>query len=68
MDHAAGMRQAAAAKGIPLELVAVTGRIFRKLYGADLVLVRPDQHVTWRGEHLPGNEAALLDRARGEAL
>jgi hypothetical protein len=68
MEHAAGLRQAAAAKGIPLELVPVAGRVFRKLYGADLALVRPDQHVAWRGEHLPGNEAALLDRARGQAL
>jgi 2-polyprenyl-6-methoxyphenol hydroxylase-like FAD-dependent oxidoreductase len=65
LDHAAGFRQAAAAKGIPLELVPVADRRVRKLYGADLALVRPDQHIAWRGERLPENGLALLDRARG---
>jgi 2-polyprenyl-6-methoxyphenol hydroxylase-like FAD-dependent oxidoreductase len=68
IDHAAGMKEAAAAKGIPLELVPVTEPGFRELYGADLALVRPDQHVAWRGERLPGNGLALLDRARGDGL
>jgi hypothetical protein len=68
MDHAAGAKDAAAAKRIPLELVPVAGQVFRKLYAADLVLVRPDQHVAWRGDRLPENGLALLDRARGEAL
>jgi FAD binding domain-containing protein/aromatic ring hydroxylase-like protein len=68
IDPAAGMKEAAAAKGIPLELVPVAEPGFRELYGADLALVRPDQHVAWRGERLPGNGLALLDRARGDSL
>jgi 2-polyprenyl-6-methoxyphenol hydroxylase-like FAD-dependent oxidoreductase len=67
-DHAAGVKQAAAAKGIPLELFPVTEPSFRELYEADLALVRPDQHVAWRGDQLPGSGLALLDRARGDSL
>jgi 2-polyprenyl-6-methoxyphenol hydroxylase-like FAD-dependent oxidoreductase len=65
MDDAAGIEQAAAARGIPLELFPVTEPGFRELYEADLALVRPDQHVAWRGKRLPGDGAELLDRARG---
>ena len=36
----------------------------RDLYGADYVLVRPDQHVAWRGNEI-GDENALLDTVWG---
>jgi 2-polyprenyl-6-methoxyphenol hydroxylase-like FAD-dependent oxidoreductase len=65
IDQAAGMKEAAAAKGVPLKLVPVTEPGFRKLYGANLALVRTDQHVAWRGDRLPGDGRELLDRARG---
>jgi aromatic ring hydroxylase-like protein/FAD binding domain-containing protein len=65
MDDAAGIKQAAAAKGIPLEIFPVAGPGLRELYEADLALVRPDQHVAWRGDQLPGDGRELLDRARG---
>jgi 2-polyprenyl-6-methoxyphenol hydroxylase-like FAD-dependent oxidoreductase len=64
-DHAAGIMREATANGIPLELVSVREPGFRKLYEADLVLVRPDQHVAWRGDRLPEHGAEVLDRARG---
>jgi NADPH-dependent 2,4-dienoyl-CoA reductase/sulfur reductase-like enzyme len=36
------------------------------LYGADNVLIRPDQHVAWRGARVPdGGAAAVLDRILG---
>lgn len=31
-----------------------------------LVLIRPDQHVAWRGPRLPSDPLALIDRIRGE--
>jgi hypothetical protein len=56
---------AAARRAVPLRLVdlaALPG--LRARYGADLVLVRPDQHVAWRGNgSAPGDE--LLDRVLG---
>jgi hypothetical protein len=29
------------------------------------VLDRPDHHVAWRGDELPTDAAALIDRVRG---
>jgi aromatic ring hydroxylase-like protein len=37
----------------------------RELYGRDLALVRPDQHIAWRGDQLPSNLDALLARVTG---
>lgn len=39
---------AAAGRGVPFTVVDLPG--LRARYGADLVLVRPDQHVAWRGD------------------
>ncbi len=38
----------------------------RDLYGADCVLVRPDQHVAWRGDD-PAAVAGLMDTVLGRA-
>jgi hypothetical protein len=35
--------------------------------GGKLVLSRPDQHVAWRGDRLPADPVALIDRIRGAA-
>jgi hypothetical protein len=37
------------------------------LYPHKLVLSRPDQHVAWRGDVLPNDIAALIDRITGAA-
>ena len=57
--------RAAAAAGLPLDLLDVTGQLPAADYGANLVLVRPDQHVAWRGEGCPPNPDQLVDRVRG---
>lgn len=36
-------------------------------YDPPLVLVRPDTHVAWRGQAIPPNPRAILDRLRGAA-
>ena len=56
---------AATARGVPLEVVDVPDPLARELYGCDLALVRPDQHVAWRGARLPQDCAALLARVTG---
>lgn len=43
------LRQAAAAKGMPLNVHRITSREAQELYKEPLVLVRPDGHVAWRG-------------------
>lgn len=55
---------AAARRGIPLDVVAVDAPDAAEVLSAPLILVRPDHHVSWRGERLPDAEA-LLDRVTG---
>ncbi|HXC76115.1 MAG TPA: FAD-dependent monooxygenase [Candidatus Acidoferrum sp.] len=59
--------RAAKANAIPLTLVDLHGSEFRELYGADRVLVRPDQHVAWRGS-TAADGLTLLNRARGQRV
>jgi 2-polyprenyl-6-methoxyphenol hydroxylase-like FAD-dependent oxidoreductase len=45
-----GWKEAAARLAIPLALVSFEVAHIRDLYGADLVLIRPDSHIAWRGD------------------
>ena len=63
-DTGALMR-AAADRSVPIETVDIPDEVARDLYGRDLVLVRPDQHVAWRGNALPDDCGALIDTVRG---
>ncbi|MEX5635088.1 FAD-dependent monooxygenase [Parafrankia sp. FMc2] len=56
----------ASARGLRFTVVHLTDPSVRALYGADNVLVRPDQHVAWRGGELStGGAGAVLDRVLG---
>jgi 2-polyprenyl-6-methoxyphenol hydroxylase-like FAD-dependent oxidoreductase len=56
---------AARARGVPLEVLVLDVPDARALYAANWVLVRPDQHVAWRGDRLPEDPGSLIDRVRG---
>lgn len=56
---------AARERGVPLTLLDVESEEARDLYTRDLVLVRPDHHIAWRGNSLPADAGALLTRATG---
>jgi hypothetical protein len=43
----------------------VAAREARDLYRHKLVLVRPDQHVAWRGDREPPAPLELIDLVRG---
>jgi 2-polyprenyl-6-methoxyphenol hydroxylase-like FAD-dependent oxidoreductase len=58
---------AAADRGIPLVIVDIRDDRARALYERDLVLIRPDHHVAWRGDAVPDHPGAILDRIRGAA-
>jgi len=47
---------------VPLEVVRPKGLDIALLYGADLTLIRPDQHVAWRGGQWDGALAVAIDR------
>lgn len=60
-----GFEQAAAERGVPLRVETVSEVGVREAYERDLVLVRPDGHVAWRGDIVPTDPHAVLDRVRG---
>ena len=51
--------------GIPMTQLALDDGAARACWERDLVLVRPDQHVAWRGDDVPGEWEAVLDRVTG---
>ena len=61
----ASLAEAAARRGVPLRLVDIADHAIAALYERNLVLVRPDGHVAWRGDEPPANADALIDRVRG---
>jgi len=52
-------RDAAARRGIPLVIVDPVAHGFAKVADDDLVLVRPDQHIAWRGAASADPDVAL---------
>jgi 2-polyprenyl-6-methoxyphenol hydroxylase-like FAD-dependent oxidoreductase len=59
---------AARRRKLPLAVLDVSSREAREVYARDLALVRPDHHVAWRGNALPGDADSLLARAVGHLL
>jgi len=52
--------KAAADRRIPLKLLKIDLPEVRDLYGADFALIRPDQHIAWRGNALPEDMPRIL--------
>ena len=61
------LADAAAERGMPIKIVDIREDHARALYERDLVLIRPDFHVAWRGDIIPDRPEAILDRVRGAA-
>jgi 2-polyprenyl-6-methoxyphenol hydroxylase-like FAD-dependent oxidoreductase len=73
------LEAAAKSLGMPLSIIHIRDPMTRCLYEKPLILVRPDQHVAWRGDVLPSSEklgkwrsgdviescADLLNKVRG---
>jgi 2-polyprenyl-6-methoxyphenol hydroxylase-like FAD-dependent oxidoreductase len=54
-----------AAYGAPYRVLGLPDQRARDIYGYDLVLVRPDLHVVWRGNALPDDPTKLAALATG---
>jgi hypothetical protein len=65
VESGAALIEAAAARGIPLTVVDAMLPAARALYGRDLALIRPDQHVAWRGDTAPADADALWAKLTG---
>jgi 2-polyprenyl-6-methoxyphenol hydroxylase-like FAD-dependent oxidoreductase len=63
-----GVVEAAAQRGVPLAVLDVDAPEARELYARNLVLVRPDQHVAWRGDRGPAAPLDLIDLVRGARI
>jgi 2-polyprenyl-6-methoxyphenol hydroxylase-like FAD-dependent oxidoreductase len=59
------LARAAAEKQVPLSVMDINTREVRDLYGAPLVLVRPDGHCAWRGDAVPKRPGEVIDIVRG---
>ena len=58
---------AAADVGMPLTIFVLDSDAARMLYERKLALIRPDQHVAWRGDVPPDDCRWLIDVVRGAA-
>lgn len=53
------------ALGAPLDVLVIADSRLRAVYERDLVLVRPDLHVAWRGDRLPQDVDGLAAKVTG---
>lgn len=60
-----GLERAIRARGAPVTVLDVPDRIARDIYGHDLILLRPDLHVVWRGNAAPEDAAEVAAIATG---
>jgi 2-polyprenyl-6-methoxyphenol hydroxylase-like FAD-dependent oxidoreductase len=63
-----GLAQAVRATGAPLDVLDVADDTARAVYGYDLLLLRPDLHVAWRGNGPPDDPAQLAALVTGRIV
>jgi hypothetical protein len=64
-QSADGLVAAFRSRGVPVTLLDVMSEAARDLYGRDLAIVRPDQHVAWRGNSDPPDATSLVAQLIG---
>jgi hypothetical protein len=64
----AGLASAFGRIGAPFAVLDAPGGPARDVYGSDLVLVRPDLHVVWRGNAPPTDPGRLTAITTGHGL
>ncbi|WP_321853284.1 MULTISPECIES: FAD-dependent monooxygenase [Burkholderia] len=62
---ASPMKTAAEAAGLPLTVVHIEEPHLIRMLERKWVLVRPDQHVCWRGDALPTDCRSIIETVRG---
>jgi 2-polyprenyl-6-methoxyphenol hydroxylase-like FAD-dependent oxidoreductase len=63
--NTSGITATATKVGLPLQVVELEEAKVREIHERDLVLVRPDGHVAWRGNELPRDATDLINTIRG---
>ena len=64
-DGPTSLQQAAKLRNVPFEEQRFSSAELHRLHERTFVLVRPDGHVAWRGDSLPPDPLAVIDRVRG---
>jgi len=64
-EDMSGLTEAAAKLDLPLDLLQLDEPAIRVIYQCDYLLIRPDQHVCWRGDAAPSDPRAILERVAG---
>jgi 2-polyprenyl-6-methoxyphenol hydroxylase-like FAD-dependent oxidoreductase len=64
---ASGLERAMGALGAPFRTLTVSDETARDVYGYDLILVRPDLHVAWRGNREPDDSQQLAALVTGNS-
>jgi 2-polyprenyl-6-methoxyphenol hydroxylase-like FAD-dependent oxidoreductase len=62
-----GLEQAFSSRAAPLKVLDVPDEAAREMYGFDLILLRPDLHIVWRGNRPPENPREVAAVATGNA-
>jgi 2-polyprenyl-6-methoxyphenol hydroxylase-like FAD-dependent oxidoreductase len=60
-----GLEKALRACGAPVSVLDVPEPVARDIYGFDLLLLRPDLHVAWRGQEPPEDAAEVAEIVTG---
>ncbi len=63
---ASGLERALSTRGAPAKVLEVPDQVARDVYGYDLLLVRPDMHVVWRGNAAPEDAERVAAIATGQ--
>jgi len=62
---ASALEKAIAAHGAPVSTLEIPDQVAREVYGFDLILLRPDMHIVWRGNAIPDDVAWVAATATG---
>jgi hypothetical protein len=61
----AALEKAFRARGVPFGVLNITSEPARAVYERDLILLRPDMHVVWRGNNPPEDPVDLAALVTG---
>jgi hypothetical protein len=59
------LEKAVRSYGAPITVLDIPDRVAREVYGYDLLLLRPDLHIVWRGNAGPDNAGEIAAIATG---
>jgi hypothetical protein len=65
MHDTSALERSLESRGAPLQVLDVADEVARAVYGYDLILLRPDLHVVWRGNQPPAEPDELAKIATG---